>query len=249
MLARSFFLGLLSGTSAYSLCGPPRGVLSRAPIALMEESAAAGEAATAAGEAAEEPLVAYFCNEEGCWIGTPPEDMLPPPVTLPDGRTFDQGVGVESHDSVSGRVVATTKRKPAQQGIFAPLVGGAKAVMGEKELNSLRGEVIKEHSKVISAFVDTSESQFGQIVLKQMFEAADKDGNGTLDREEIRDALHALGFRFIQDKQIDKIFERGDVDDNQVIDFEEFVTEAPKTLRSSLVKLAKQNGHDLGFLA
>jgi len=34
-----------------------------------------------------------------------------------------------------------------------------------------------------------------------------------------------------------------------VIDFEEFVKETPKTLRVSLVKLAKQNGHDLGFLA
>ena len=34
-----------------------------------------------------------------------------------------------------------------------------------------------------------------------------------------------------------------------VIDFEEFVKETPKTLRTSLVKLAKSNGHDLGFLA
>ena len=34
-----------------------------------------------------------------------------------------------------------------------------------------------------------------------------------------------------------------------MIDFEEFVKETPKTLRTSLVKLAKQNGHDLGFLA
>ena len=30
---------------------------------------------------------------------------------------------------------------------------------------------------------------------------------------------------------------------------QEFVTETPKTLRTSLIKLAKQNGHDLGFLA
>ena len=33
-----------------------------------------------------------------------------------------------------------------------------------------------------------------------------------------------------------------------MIDFEEFVMEAPRTLRVSLVKLAKKNGHDLGFL-
>jgi len=82
-----------------------------------------------------------------------------------------------------------------------------------------------------------------------MFEAADKDGNGTLDRDEIKEALHALGFKFIQDKQLDKIMDRADMDGNEVIDFEEFVKETPKTLRVSLVKLAKQNGHDLGFLA
>ena len=74
-------------------------------------------------------------------------------------------------------------------------------------------------------------------------------GNGTLDREEIRDALHALGFTFVEDKQLDQIFKRGDLDGNQVIDFEEFVKETPKTLRSSLIKMAKTNGHDLGFLA
>ena len=69
------------------------------------------------------------------------------------------------------------------------------------------------------------------------------------DREEVRAALHALGFTFVEDKQLDQIFGRGDLDENQVIDFEEFVTDAPKTLRSSLIKLAKTNGHDLGFLA
>jgi len=109
--------------------------------------------------------------------------------------------------------------------------------------------VIAEHTKVISSFVDTSESAFGQIVLRRMFEAADKDGNGTLDRQEIKDALYALGFTFIEDKQMDKIMGRADLDGNEVIDFEEFVKETPKTLRVSLVKLAKQNGHDLGFLA
>ena len=31
---------------------------------------------------------------------------------------------------------------------------------------------------------------------------ADRDQNGTLDREEIRAALHALGFVFIEDKQV-----------------------------------------------
>jgi len=52
--------------------------------------------------------------------------------------------------------------------------------------------VIAEHSKVISSFVDTSESKFGQIALRELFKAADKDGNGTLDQEEVRAALLAL---------------------------------------------------------
>ena len=147
------------------------------------------------------------------------------------------------------RASPAKSRQPSSQGLFAPVVKGAKAVMGEKELNKLRGEVIAQHTKVISAFVDTSESKFGQIVLKRMFEAADKDGNGTLDKEEVREALHALGFKFLQEKQVDGILARADVDGNEVIDFAEFVKDAPKTLRTGLVKLAKQNGHDLGFLA
>ena len=56
----------------------------------------------------------------------------------------------------------------------------------------LRGKVIAEHSKVIAAFVDTSERPFGQIALKKLFEAADTDGSGTLDKEEVRNALTAL---------------------------------------------------------
>jgi len=191
-------------------------------------------------------MVPYFCNDEGCWVGA-----SQPQVRLPDGRMFSGDFGVAPHSSVKGKVVPSGKgnRRQATQGIFAPLVVGAKGVMGTKELNNLRADVIAKHTKVISAFVDTSESPFGQLVLSRMFEAADKDGNGTLDREEVRDALHALGFTFIEDKLLDKIFERGDADGNTVIDFEEFVNETPRTLRSSLVKLAKQNGHDLGFLA
>ena len=65
----------------------------------------------------------------------------------------------------------------------------------------------------------------------------------------LTNALHALGFTFVKEKQIDIIMKRADENDDLVIDFEEFVNEAPKTLRSSLTKLAKQNGHDLGFLA
>merc|ERR1711865_1156062 len=122
-------------------------------------------------------------------------------------------------------------------------------VIDFEELNAFRASVIAEHTKVISSFVDTSESKFGQIALKTLFEAADEDSNGTLDKAEVKAALNALGFSFIEDKQVNTIFKRADTDGDEVIDFEEFVKETPKTLRTSLVKLAKQNGHDLGFLA
>ena len=72
-----------------------------------------------------------------------------------------------------------------KRGIFAPAVLAAKQVMGEQELKEFRASVIAKHSKVIGQFVDTSESPFGQLVLKRMFEYADKDGNGQLDKEEV----------------------------------------------------------------
>lgn len=207
------------------------------------ETVAATSVPEAPAAPASEPPIAMWCNEQGCWVGEPP------PVSLPDGRSFSQeGVLTQAECGVKGKVVPT-KRRPAPRGIFAPVVLGTKRLMGEKELNKLRADVIAKHTKVINAFVDTSESPFGQLVLKRMFAAADKDGNGTLDRDEIRSALHDLGFSFIEDKQLDKIMSRADADGNEVIDFEEFVKETPKTLRMSLVKLAKSNGHDLGFLA
>mmetsp|Transcript_4789 Transcript_4789/g.9495 ORF Transcript_4789/g.9495 Transcript_4789/m.9495 type:complete len:184 (+) Transcript_4789:63-614(+) len=137
----------------------------------------------------------------------------------------------------------------AKDGLFSPFVKGAKAALGEKELNALRGKVIAEHSKVISAFVETSESKFGKIALKKLFEAADTDGNGVLDKEEIRAAIKALGFSHLKDEQIEGIISRADVDENAVVDFEEFVRDAPLTLRTNLIKKAKVNGNDLGFLS
>merc|ERR1712224_748321 len=93
----------------------------------------------------------------------------------------------------------------SNQGLFAPLVLGAKRVMGEQELKELRAKIIQKHSKVIAEFVDTSESRFGQLVLRRMFERADKDGNGTLDKEEVSAALKDLGFdKFLKEKQIDQ---------------------------------------------
>lgn len=52
----------------------------------------------------------------------------------------------------------------------------------------------------------------------------------------------------MDDAKVSELVARGDLDLNEVIDFEEFCAAAPKTLRTNLIKLAKQNGNDLGFL-
>ena len=103
--------------------------------------------------------------------------------------------------------------------------------------------------KVIQAFVDTSVSPVGTIALKKLFQLADMDHNGSIDRDELGAALRKLGFSHLSTKQIDQILNRADKDDNFEIDYDEFVREAPKTLKTNLVKLAKDNGSALGFLA
>ena len=174
----------------------------------------------------------YFCNETGCWILSSSDQ-----VELPE---------------MVGKVVPSgaSEKAVVQEGIFAPAVKLAAQAMGRKELNAFRASVIAEHTKVISAFVDTSESKFGQIALKRLFEAAyvigahhlrphslahpltprtasssqaafripvrlsrrDKDGNGTLDKQEVKDALQAFGFKFVDEKEVNKIFKRADMD-------------------------------------
>lgn len=136
-----------------------------------------------------------------------------------------------------------------KSGIFSPLVLAAKDVLGEERLNKIRGNAISLHSDVISRFVDTAETEFGQSILRKLFELADINKNGAIEEEEMVVALQALGFgAFLKEKQLKGIFARADRDENGAIDMEEWLVEAPRTLRTNLVKLAKKNGGDLGFL-
>ena len=137
----------------------------------------------------------------------------------------------------------------AKNGIFTPLVKLTKWVVGEERFLPFRARVIGEHTKVIQAFVDTADSPFGCMALEKLFEIADVDGSGTIDRAELELALKKLGFSHLTEAQIDKIMDKADGDDNCVIDYDEFVDNAPKTLKTQLVKLAKNNGADLGFLS
>jgi len=135
------------------------------------------------------------------------------------------------------------------EGLFAPAVILTKDIVGIEKLNGLRAKIIKIHAGVIGDFTDTAQSEFGNRVLKVLFSLADKDGDGTIDEEELTQALKALGFDFLNEKQISSIFNRADGDKNGKLDFEEWEKAAPKLLKANLTKLAKKNGHDLGFLA
>ena len=137
----------------------------------------------------------------------------------------------------------------AKNGIFTPLVKLTKWAVGEDRFLSFRARVIGEHTKVIQAFVDTADTPFGCIALEKLFDIADVDGSGTIDRAELELALKKLGFTHLTESQIDKIMDKADGDDNCVIDYEEFIDNAPKALKVNLVKLAKNNGADLGFLS
>jgi hypothetical protein len=160
----------------------------------------------------------------------------------------DSSIAEEPSEAVKPKPTPKAKGPVHKEGPLSPVVVLAKKVLGDTELNKLRGKVIGLHSDVIKSFVDTASSPFGEQVLTTMFELADLNKNGKIDVEELSASLRALGFD-LKDNQIQGIFDRADLDANGDIDIEEFRKEAPKTLRTNLVKLAKRNGGDLGFLS
>jgi hypothetical protein len=146
---------------------------------------------------------------------------------------------------------ANTKKpsKSHQEGIFSPAVLVAKDVLGDETLNKIRAKVISKHSDVIGGFVETADTKLGKAVLQALFQAADKNGNGFIEQDELAVALGSLGFDWLKEKQLQGIFARADADGNGSIDLNEWMQEAPKTLRTNLIKLAKKNGGELGFLS
>merc|ERR1712165_171988 len=141
------------------------------------------------------------------------------------------------------------KSNPAhQEGVFSPVVIAFKSILGEGTLNKVRAKAISLHSDVIANFVDTYTTPFGQATLNRLFAMLDTNKDGVLDQSELEYGLHRLGFEWLKEKQIAGIIKRSDLDENGVIDFEEFSQAAPKTLRTNLTKLAKKNGGEMGLL-
>lgn len=144
-----------------------------------------------------------------------------------------------------------TKKKggnPHKEGVFSPIVVAGKVVLGEDQLIKIRAKIIGLHSDLIKSFVNTSDSETGRRVLRQLFKLVDTDNSGYLDKSEIMVALNMLGFNWLGEKQVDKIFARADANGDLQISLEEFMEETPKTLKVNLIKLAKQNGGEMGLL-
>ena len=143
---------------------------------------------------------------------------------------------------------AAVKKPNHKEGVFSPIVFASKVIMGDDNLNKLRGKVIALHSDVIGSFVDTHTTSVGSAVAQNLFVVMDANNDGTLDKDELKAAFQKLGFTWLQDKQVDGIMNRADKDKNGVIDYDEFEEELSKTLRTNLIKLAKKNGEAMGLL-
>jgi hypothetical protein len=151
------------------------------------------------------------------------------------------------------KTIPKKKAKAASHGNagpFSPAVLLVKEVWGDDtSFNKFRAKVISMHSDVISSFVKTYETPAGEAALKTLFQLVDKDHSGTIEEVELTRAFSVLGFDWLKEKQLKGIFKRADKDGNGAIDMEEWFSAAPSTLRTNLIKLAKKNGGELGFLS
>ena len=135
-----------------------------------------------------------------------------------------------------------------KEGIFSPLVLAAKElVVGDNDLNKIRGKAIGLHSKVITSFVGTHETVLGNSIMLQLFALMDNNKDGIVDEGKLAAAFKTLGFSWLKEKQISGIIKRAGSEDG-LLQLEQFKQEFPKTLRINLTKLAKKNGGELGFL-
>lgn len=174
---------------------------------------------------------------------TPIMDVPPLPVTPVEP--------VAAATTTPSAVKAAPKKKggnPHKEGVFSPIVVAGKSVLGQDQLIKVRAKIIGMHSDIIKSFVDTADSETGKTVLRQLFKIADTDNSGYLDKQEVMVALNLLGFKWLGEKQVDKIFARADANGDLEISLEEFMMETPKTLKVNLIKLAKQNGGEMGLL-
>lgn len=186
-------------------------------------------------------------NVDNSWIDDSPDDS--PSKLIMDIPPSPSPTVAKAKPAYTVVTTKKPKSNPAhKEGLLSPLVYAANTLLGKDELNKLRAKIISYHSDIIKSFVDTSDSEFGKTVLKQLFHIIDTDQSNYLDQAEVARALELLGFDWLQEKHVSKIFERADLNEDGEISLEEFMEEAPKTLKTNLVKLAKKNGGEMGLL-
>eukprot|EP00555_Chaetoceros_dichaeta_P010496 CAMPEP_0198252630 /NCGR_PEP_ID=MMETSP1447-20131203/3115_1 /TAXON_ID=420782 /ORGANISM="Chaetoceros dichaeta, Strain CCMP1751" /LENGTH=212 /DNA_ID=CAMNT_0043937957 /DNA_START=16 /DNA_END=654 /DNA_ORIENTATION=- len=146
------------------------------------------------------------------------------------------------------KTITKVKGPAHKNGVFTPLVFAAKNIMGDNELKKFRAKMISYHSSIIKEFVDTHKLPVGQTAVIRLFDLMDQNGDGSVDKAELKDGLQSIGFSWLEEKEINGIVRRADANNNEVLEFDEFASEVPKMLKTNLLKLAKKNGDDMGLL-
>ncbi len=82
--------------------------------------------------------------------------------------------------------------------------------------------------------------------MSRLYQLADAQQRGAPGVRDLRTLLGSMGFKWLKDEDVAQRF---DADGDGIVTFAEFVEALPKTLRTNLIKLAKKNGEELGFLA
>merc|ERR1712113_1340167 len=119
--------------------------------------------------------------------------------SLSKESTISENISKSKENIVKPEKKTSSKNnKNANIGIFTPIVKIAKNIFGEKEIKKTRNDFISFHSNVITSFVKTSESKFGKMVLASLFDIADENDDGVLDRDELKKGLKY--FRFSMDR-------------------------------------------------
>jgi len=169
-------------------------------------------------------------------------------IVLEEPKDSKSQVDIEKQTVTPQKKVVKKKSPGHKEGVFSPLVFVAKEVMGANELKKFRAEIISYHSGGIKDFVNTYESAIGQKVVEEAFKIMDENNDGVIDDKELIKGLHALGFSWMDEKQIKGIVKKADKNKNGVLEFDEFNATVSKILKTNLLKLAKQNGDDMGLL-